>query len=80
MQFYSIQLVLVQHCLPAPGMYTFQLIMNRVDDDYDDYDNVCYCIDERPKLEGETENMGLCERERRERRVKEGSEGPRQTL
>ena len=63
MQFYSIQLVLVQHCLPAPGMYTFELIMNRVDDDYDD---VCYCIDERSKLEGETENMSG------ERRVKEG--------
>ena len=38
-------------------MYTFELIMNRVDDDYDD---VCYCIDERSKLEGETENMGVC--------------------
>ena len=37
-------------------MCTFELIMNRVDDDYDD---VCYRIDERPKLEGETENMGL---------------------
>ena len=41
-------------------MCTFELITNRVDDDYDD---VCYRIDERPKLEGETENMGLCTRE-----------------
>ena len=43
-------------------MCTFELITNRVDDDYDD---VCYRIDERPKLEGETENMGVYTKERK---------------
>ena len=31
----------------------------------DDDDDVCYYIGERPKLEGETENIGICTRERK---------------
>ena len=33
------------------------------DDDDDDDDDVCYYIGERLKLEGETENRGVCTKE-----------------